>query len=446
MMIKKQDFLLPIEEKPPLRLTWRGWSQLPELLSQLPKQPVVYIFEEEGRKPIYIGKTIHPVTRIRQHVKNALGLAGKAEHFVFKTKTLKLIPVNSELESILLEARLIRTYAPKFNLIQKDDKSELYIVISEDDYPEVKVYRGTDLPSKGFVVGPFTSGRQVDSIFKLARRIFRFCAKPPNKAKKQTGRACFYYHLGLCDGACVGKVSGPSYRKKIGLLKKFLRGRTKLVLSALKTGIKKAVKLRDFESAKKKRDMYFAIYHAAYVNQGLSSYLTAPVENKLKVLAEILKENGVIPASLERIEAYDIATLQQNDTVGSMVVLFMGAPQKSEYKKFKIKGVGGGDPAAMREMLTRRFNHPEWEKPGLVLLDGGIPQLSVAGDAIPEEIPRIGLAKKEETIIIPEKNGYKWVSLPRYSPALKLLQEIRDEAHRFATTYHKKVRDRRRIE
>ncbi len=377
-------------------------------------------------------------------MKNALLKLNQAEYFVFGAKWLKVVSVNSELESILLEARLIRLYQPKYNLMQKDDKSELYVVVSKSEYPEITLIRGSDLTGKEKVYGPFMSAKSAEQIMRIARRVFRICSNPPKRGKRN--RACFYYHIRLCDGVCIGKVEKRTYRKRIGYLKKFLGGQVRQLLKELLREIREAAQKKDFELASKKRDLYEALYHVVFMNTGLSSYLSSPTENQVKSLRNLLILEG-IETSLERIEAYDIATLQQKDTVGSMVVFYLGSPQKSQYRKFRIRGLTGGDPTAMAEMLRRRFRHSEWELPSLVLLDGGVPQLSVAGSEIPEEIPRIGLAKKEEIVIVPKINGgYKMIELSKRQPALKLLQNIRDEAHRFATTYHKKVRDRRRLE
>lgn len=345
------------------------------------------------------------------------------------------------MEAILLEAKLINLHQPKFNAIQKDDRSNLYILISRDEFPKIRLARKSDLIDSDSYFGPFTSSSQAEVVLKIARRIFKYCQKPVDSSTIMAGRPlrpCFYYHLGLCSGACVGKVSGADYRKQIGFLKKFLNGQTRGLLRALKTEMKKAAQAQEFEKAAHLRDSFEKLYQATVEQTGLSQLFESPpeVEQALKGLKIMLSGLGV-ESDLERIEIYDNATMNQVNTVGAMVVFQLGVPVKSEYRLFKISKKALGDTGAMNEMLTRRFRHTEWPEPDLVILDGGKPQVSAAADSIPEGVARIGLAKQFETIVIKKDGKFSEYVLPE-GGVKKLMQRMRDEVHRFVNEFHAK--------
>lgn len=365
----------------------------------------------------------------------------KQSLFVRQTCFLRIYSVPSELEAILLEAKLIRLHQPKFNSIQKDDKSSLYITVSrKDKFPVIRQARKTDIdPALVDYYGPYSNSFQTQTVIRFARKIFNFCANPPNSGRL---RPCFYYHLGQCSGACVGAVSEQQYKNQITNLKRFLNGQTKLVLQSLFRDLNRAVKIRDFESAARIRNNYLALYYAREQNRSISSFLTSDPrrDREVKSLLNVLKLVG-INTSLERIEVYDMATLNQQDSVGSMIVFRFGEAQKGEYRKFKIRTQKKGDPYMMREVLERRFRHVDWDYPDLIILDGGKPQLSVSASAVPARIPVISIAKKHELLVIPLGSGqYKELELPSSSPAISLVKRMRDEAHRFATTYYQKVK------
>jgi len=162
--------------------------------------------------------------------------------------------------------------------------------------------------------------------------------------------------------------------------------------------------------------------------------LQKKIINRPESLKKVLKLDK-IPA---RIEGYDISNLGDKSIVGSMVVFTDGVADKKEYRRFRIRSGISNDPANLAEILTRRFKHDEWNFPNLVLLDGGQAQLNIGRKAAPADIPVISLAKKlEEIYLIGIKDP---LNLPRDHPALLLLKEVRDEAHRFAKAYHLKKR------
>lgn len=442
MVIKQTPLQSLTKELTPHHLPWPSTVDS-SFFSQLPSSPGVYAFSDPKGHFLYIGKSIHIKNRIKQHYQASLE-GQKQALFIPQTKNLTYYPVNSDLESLLLEARLIRLYTPLFNAISKDDKTNLYIEITKEDYPRVLVTRKSALKHKYQAFGPFTSSQNTRLLLKIARRIFKFCQTPPKEGR--TGRPCFYYHLNLCSGACVGKVTKTDYQKTIGLLKRFLNGQTVAVIKSLTKEINKSAKEENFLKAAEYKKQLESLLSARNNIRLFGGFIegSPQTDKQLKRLVEVLQTVD-IDIRPDRIECYDMATFQQVDTVGSMVVANLGVPDKSQYRKFKIRNLKGGDPHNMAEVIRRRFLHDDWPSPDLVILDGGKTQLSIAGSLIPKGIPYIGLAKKEETIIVPKDGSYQSISLLKEDPAIKLLQTIRDEAHRFANTYHKKVRSKRSL-
>jgi len=406
-------------------------------------QPAVYSFENERGKPLYIGKSIHPRSRVRQHLRQAGDIRSKQREFVSEARWISFYVVESEIESLLLEARLIRLHQPFYNSIQKDDRSSLFIQVTKDEFPQVKMIRGADLTDGDGGFGPFRTKTEADMVLRVARRVFKFCQSPPGKGRKD--RACFYYHIGQCDGVCVGKISKSDYRAKIGYLKRFLNGKSKGLLLSLERKINRLAKEHNYEKAAEFKRLYEAVEWATKTRHGLAEFLRdgAVPERAMKDLRRLLMSYG-IESTLERIEGYDVATLQQKNTVGAMVVFFLGTADKSQYRRFRLDNTAG-DTGAMRRMLQRRIRRTDWPKPDLILVDGGKPQLSTAIKIVPKEIPVVALAKREETIVILTEDGFQEVLLPRRSKALGLLQQIRDEAHRFGTGYHKQLRDKKSL-
>lgn len=305
--------------------------------------------------------------------------------------------------------------------------------------------RKSDLVEGDDYYGPFTSIRQTHRVLKTARKIFKFCSQPENGQGSQ--RPCFYYHLDMCDGACVGKVKQEEYRRKIGYLKRFLQGETKTLLKKMDRRIRKKAREEKYEEAKKLKQTRRAVFEATQLSTGLSAFLKSSpqTERELRNLQEILRGEGM-EINLNRIEGYDVSTLQQKDTVGAMVVFIMGVASKEDYRLFKMRWDAEGDTAAMEEMLERRFQHREWPQPDLVVVDGGKPQVSAALKIVSQKIPVVGIAKQEERLVLKKQGGFKDLQLKKEWPGRDLLLRIRDKAHKFSNQYQKKVRRRSMID
>jgi len=402
----------------------------------------VYLFLGENDRVIYVGKAKNLKRRVSSYFSSS-NLGEKTSQLVSKVKKIKTIKVSSEIESLLLEANLIKKYKPHFNVKLTDGKAYPLIKITiKDDYPKVLIARRMDSKDSTYF-GPFPNSSALRLVLKSVRRIF-----PYQSVVNHPNKPCLYNHIGLCP--CPGYFKDPYYKRTIKHLIKFLKGNTLRVISDLRKERKAASKIENFELAMKIQKQIEAIEYVTQQFRNPFEYeqnpnLASDIKfNELKSLIEILNQVGYKLDKLERIECFDISNIAGTFTVGSMVVFTNGNKNPSEYRKFRILGTEGkpNDTASIKEMLQRRLKKNGWEIPNLIIIDGGKGQVSAAKDVLGElelEIPVIGLAKRDEIIVT---QNLKLLSLSKKSEALHLIINVRDEAHRFAIKYHKKIRGR----
>ena len=288
------------------------------------------------------------------------------------------------------------------------------------------------------VFGPYTSGKTAETLVKLSRRIFGYCNAPFNAHS----RACFNYHLHQCPGPCQFLITPKQYHRHLGQIKKFLSGQFVLLNRSLNRQIAIAIKKQNYEAAAIIKNKILSL-NQSLINQNSSLLLklSDATSETQDIIVKTLKHPYLTKPPV-RLECYDLAHLQGENYVGSMSVFINGQQEPSQYRHFNIKGLERSDPHAMKEILTRRFNHPEWGMPDLIVLDGGIPQLSIVSSAIPNGLATIALAKKRETIYFYDNGKVVALNLSLEDPVLNLFRNIRDEAHRFATTFHIKKRQK----
>lgn len=428
----------------------------------LPAKAGVYKFLDDKNEIIYIGKANDLKARVSSYFINH-DLGEKTRAMVSRINKINITIVESELEALLLEAFYIKKFRPKYNIVQKDNKTYIRVRITiNDPYPAVLLARREDDP-KSIYFGPYPSSRSVKTVLRTIRRVFPF-QSVLNHPKK----ICLYNHLGLCP--CLPfyekeEILKKLYKKNIRGIIKIFEGKSRIIMKELENRRDKASANEDFEEAlvfQKKIDALSLItqpFHKPFeydVNPNLRSDLRAAELSALKDALSIHIENGLefkAPAKLGRIECYDISNTQGTNPTASMVVLVDGEIDKSQYRKFRMRSLGPNDFAMMQEVISRRLKHKEWNLPDLIIVDGGRGQVSSALEVVRSSgfgIPVIGLAKREETIIAPFENlpfikdqiAFEEISLPKNSPALNLIMRIRDEAHRFAITYHKKLRSK----
>lgn len=421
-----------------------------ETLKKLPHAPGVYLYRDRDGTIIYIGKAKDLKKRVSQYwQRDAVG--PKTQLLVSQITSIETIQTASEFDALLLEAKLIHDHAPKYNVVLKDDKSPLYILLTfSEKLPHVYTLRRSDLKISSIgrsasgrkrndvLFGPFQSAGVVRSLLRHLRHTIPYCTQ-----KKRTGKPCFYYHIGLCNPCPSDSHTDPKlYRQNIFRLKNILSGKSTTVIRDLENEMKKAASGNRFEEATALRNHIQNLYGMLSKKYDPMLYVSSDsaVEdiyaNELSALGTAL---GIAPP--HRIECFDISNTGGKNATGSMVVLTGGRKDTNEYKRFRIRRANSpNDFAMMSEVTTRRFAHQEWPKPDLVVIDGGKGQVQAVLDKIPD-IPVIGLAKRFEEIIIPlPENKWKVLRLDLTSPALHVLERIRDEAHRFAISYHRLLR------
>ena len=539
-----------------------------EKLKLLPDSPGVYIMKDARGKIIYVGKAIVLKNRVRQYFQSSRNQAPKVRAMVSHVADFETIMTANEVESLILEANLIKKHRPRYNIRLKDDKSYPYVKVTvQEEYPRVFITRRV-LRDGARYFGPYTNVTALRDSLKLLKRLF-----PLRTCRTMPDRTCLEYHIKRCLAPCVGKVTEEDYRAMIRAVLLFLEGRTDDVERELEHRMQLAAEAYHFETAARLRDQLAAVRKAAerqnivtgagdqdaigmarsaagvcvqiffirggkmigrehfllrgseeesdadilrafleqYYNQatfvprevllpcavdatgqeiierwlaekkggGKVALLTPQrgtkrdivvmaTGNAEKFLADeetrrSLADEQTLGAVEElgrylglkkpphRMECFDISHNQGQETVASMVVFEGGMPKKSDYRRFKIKSAEGkpDDFLSMREVTTRRYvGLPEEELPDLIIIDGGKGQLSSAleiirGAAGHKDVPVVGLAKQFE-LVFTEGNSEP-VELPRRSQSLYLIQRIRDEAHRFAITFHRKLRGKRNL-
>ena len=375
-------------------------------------------------------------------------LGEKTAHLVSQIKNIKTIRVDSELESLLLEANLIKKFNPKYNSRLTDGKAYILARVTyKEKFPKVLLARKID-DKKSVYFGPFPNSSDLKTVLKLIRKIF-----PYQSVSNHPKRYCLYYHLGLCPCPPMFKTleENKVYKSNIRHLIQFFEGETKKIIKELESERDYLSKNENYETAQiiqKKIDAINSITSQSInpfdyeINPNLRSDLRS---REIQELLKVLKENKVSVNKLERIECFDISNISGKHATGSMVVFVQGEKDSSSYRRFQIKRpprVIPNDFAMMQEVIKRRLTHPEWGKTDLIIVDGGKGQISSAQKVLFEqnaEIPLIGIAKREELLIT---SDFKVIRLPKNSPALNLVKRIRDEAHRFAITYHRKLRSK----
>ena len=539
-----------------------------EKLKLLPDSPGVYIMKDDHGKIIYVGKAIVLKNRVRQYFQSSRNHTPKVRAMVSHIADFETIMTANEVESLILEANLIKKHRPRYNIRLKDDKSYPYVKVTvQEEFPRVFITRRV-LRDGARYFGPYTNVTALRDSLKLLRRLF-----PLRTCRTMPERPCLEYHIKRCLAPCVGKVEAEDYRAMIRAVLLFLEGRTDDVERELEQRMNAAAEAYHFETAARLRDQLSAVRTAAerqnivtgagdqdavgmarsaagvcvqiffirggkmigrehfllrgseeesdadilrafleqYYNQAtfvprevllpcaidaaaqatIEAWLAARKEggkvalltpqrgtkhdivqmatgNAVKFLADeetrrSLLDEQTLGAVEElgrylglkhpprRMECFDISHNQGQETVASMVVFEDGAPKKSDYRRFKIRSTEGkpDDFLSMREVTTRRYvGLPEEELPDLIIIDGGKGQLSSALEIIRhaaghKDVPVVGLAKQFE-LVFTEGNSEP-VELPRRSQALYLIQRIRDEAHRFAITFHRKLRGKRNL-
>lgn len=395
----------------------------------MPSSPGVYIYKSIKDEIIYIGKAKNLKNRIKSYFQPIQKLGPKTANLVSQIKNVEYISVQSEIESLLLEAKLIKKFKPKYNIISKDGKSEYYINLSKDTYP-IPIINHL---SNDSIAGPFLNSLVPKKILRQLRKIVPFCTT------KIANRPCMHSHLGLCNPCPHDLTPNKAlYLQNISRLKRLLSGKFSDVTQELKKQMSIASKNKDFEKAGVYRDKLRNLDYLLQTPIPADEYIVNPnlLEDKgREAIQELISNFKLQISNLHRIEMFDIANLSGTAATGAMTVAINGQLTPNEYRHFTIRKIDTpNDVEMMREMLTRRLARQDWPKPDLIILDGGMGQLSIFNSG---GITVVALAKHEEIIFTQKGDRIK---LERNNPGLQLLQRLRDEAHRFSRRLHHKHR------
>lgn len=400
--------------------------------SNLPDVPGVYLFKR-GRNVLYVGKATSLRDRVRSYFDDDL-IATRGPRIVdmvTKADRVAYEATPTVLEALVREAALIKQYHPAANVEGKDDKSFLYAVVTDEDIPRVLAVRGKDIDFEKLkiencklktVYGPFPSGAQLREGLRLIRRIFPFFDTPKpvgTKSKHQAAKIEFNTQIGQYPRDFDAK----EYRRTIRKVMLFLSGRGKELRAALEKEMRIAAKEERFEDAATARRELFALDH---------------IQDVSLIKDENLPQGGTSGGL--RIEAYDTAHLSGTNAVGVMTVVEDGAPVKKEYRAFNIRGVQKNDDiASLREVLSRRLNHPEWPFPNAIVVDGGRTQKKAAEAVLAEAGAHIAVASvvKDERHRPREVIGARAAGVSEADAVL-----ANAEAHRFSLARHRAARSR----
>lgn len=433
-------------------------ERLSEKARALPKAPGVYLMKDAKGRVIYVGKSASLRDRVTTYFQPATKLESKKAPLRDVVVDFDFIQTESEVEALLAENRLIKDIQPKYNARLLDDKTFPYLMVTmNEDFPGVYVTR--EPRTKGVkLYGPFTSVNQLKEAVTLLQKAFKFrtCHLEIEEGddKRRFFRPCLLYAINQCTAPCAAKIPKEPYAEDIARLLKFLEGNHKQVLKDLEKEMLEASKDHHFERAAKLRDEIKAL-------QGLNArgkkgdqeywqpeaFISDPKEGVTAL------QNALGLAEPPRIvEGIDIAHLQGGEMVGSKVCFIDGVPFKDGYRKYKIKHQqGNNDYLSIQEVVSRRYREAGSNNelyPDVILIDGGLGQLHAALDVFKTMDVKppmvISLAKKEELIFVQSKS--EPLKLPRNDTGLKMLQYIRDEAHRFAQHYHHVLRRKSQLE
>ena len=428
-------------------------------LPNLPHAPGVYLMRDATSAIIYIGKAIDLKKRVASYFLASKRHDSRLQALVTNIRHVDYVACASEREALVLEQKLIFEHQPTFNVMWKDDKSYPFVSLTiQEDFPRLIVTRKKKRDG-ALYFGPYPSVKAVRMLLRWAwrKRLFplRPCELDIAEGKPypyEKVKSCLYLHTEECSAPCVGRISKKDYGEIVERTRWFFEGRKDKMIAEWQEDMARLSKDMKFEAAAAVRDRIDTLEHMneRVTFREMSPEMLADRVRGSRAVQDLMKALG-LKKPPERIECFDISHIQGVEKVASMVSFNRGRPDRSNYRKFIIRTVEGIDDfRSMAEAVGRRYKRLKAEGtrfPDLVLIDGGKGQLSFALNAIEEVgiegVPLAALAKQEEEIFMPGRS--ESIRLPMDSPALLLLRHVRDEAHRFAITFHRLRRGKRAL-
>lgn len=448
----------------------RRIAELRAKIAHFPKSPGVYLMKDAAGRVLYVGKARDLRARVASYFQASADLLAsrgpEIAHMASLVADIDFLDCETEVDALLTENRLIKDVQPPYNERLKDDKTFPYLEITTgDEFPGVYVTRKPRLKGSR-LFGPFVNVSGLRDAVNALQKVFKFrtCTLEirADDEKRRFFRPCLLHAINQCTAPCADRISRAAYAADIRRLIKLLRSKRSVLLRQLRREMEAASRRQRYEEAAVLRDRIKAIESLA-----LSGDVEADVQPEVFFIdpragLERLRELLALPAPPRIIEGIDIATLQGEASVGSLVCFIDGKPFKSGYRRYRIRTVAGMDDYAMiREVLARRYRYAavaEELYPDVILIDGGLGQLHAALEAFEHMHAAIeadggqavrpamvvSLAKREEVVYVQARS--RPLRLARNDPALRLLQQIRDEAHRFGQHYHHILRRKQAFE
>ncbi len=421
-------------------------------LAALPDAPGVYLMRDRAGTVIYVGKAASLRSRVRSYFQRGTYRRAdpKLRGLLAAVESLETVPLRTAAEAALIEGQFIKDYRPRFNIEFKDDKRFLLLKLNlREPFPRASACR-LRKDDGAVYFGPYASAAAARAALEFVETRYGLRVCRPRAPGPEDHRHCHADILRRCSAPCIGRSSPADYRARAGEAAAFLRGERPGELAALREAMQAAARELQYERAAALRDT-LRLLDAALRQRARAALTPERKGERARQGVADLQAALDLPRAPRAIECYDISNLSGTLAVGSGVCAVDGLPDRRRYRRFRIRTVAGSDdPAMMAEVLARRFaraGEANWQPPDLVLVDGGLTQLRAARTALaalgfPDQ-PTAALAKQREEIYAGPPGAERIVNLPDDSEALRVLTRLRDEAHRFAIAYHRRLRARR---
>jgi excinuclease ABC subunit C len=421
-------------------------------LADLPDQPGVYLMRDADGKVIYVGKARSLRHRVRHYFQPGALRKGdpKLRGLIRSIADFSILPLRTEEEAALTEGRLIKDYRPRYNAYFKDDKRFLMIRIHLGDpfprFTRCRIRKGDGAE----YFGPYVSAAAARTTLEFLERRFGLRVCRPREPGKDDYKHCLNDVIRFCSAPCIGRVSPEEYRRRAGEACAFLRGERPELLRDVRRQMVDAAERQEFETAAALRDTLGMLHETVKRRARVARTPELEAEEAREGIRQLAEALGLDDPP-RVIECFDISNISGTHAVAGMVCAVDGRPNRSRYRRFRIRTVDAiDDPRMIAEAVRRRYVRLRTEGaplPGLVVVDGGLTQLRAARAALIEEglsdLPVVGLAKQYEEIFTEHSTLATPLRLAERSPALRVMQRIRDEAHRFSLAYHRTLRSRR---
>ena len=419
-------------------------------LEELPDKPGCYLMRDRRGKIIYIGKAASLRNRVQSYFRPGTWSKAnpKLRGLIRSVEDFDILVLRNEAEALLTESQLIKDYKPRYNVDLRDDKRFPMLRIDPaEPWPQFKAVR-IRRDDGAVYLGPYVNSVATRAAMDFVEKKFGLRKCRPRIPDEADHRHCINDIVRYCSAPCVGRITREDYLAKVEAACAFLRGESPALLREVQASMEKAAAAHRFEEAAALRDTWFQLREIIHQRARVASTPEMKQEDA-RLGIEELRQSLSLSVAPRVIECYDISNISGTHSVASLVCAVDGLPAPSHYRHYRIKTVHqSDDPGMMAEVIRRRFERMKLEggrAPDLLIVDGGIAQLNAAvGEMMAlgvTGVPVVGLAKRFEEIYRP--GGRAPLRLPAGSKALLVLQRIRDEAHRFALAYHRRLRGRR---